>query len=463
MAKLAIKSRLTKFHIKSKLEKATSYFFKIHPVRHVVLGYLIYILLGWLLLCIPFLHKSGAAASVLDHLFISTSAVSTTGLATVSVYGTYNIAGQIIVLILIQLGGIGYMTFGSFIFLAQRRPLSKERMNIVNVVFALPESFKVYKFIRSVIIFTALIEIIGAVILYFLFLKAGVEGAFWSAIFHSVSSFCTAGFSLYDNSFENFPSHFGLNTVIAVLSYLGAVGFIVFVDVWRRLQGKIENVTLTTKIILWATFYVSIIGTFIFFITEPTVQNMPADKRLLASFFQVMTAMTTVGFNTLPIGSLCRASLLLIIVLMVIGASPSGTGGGLKSTTFSALWGLVKSTLKGEKEVSFWGRVIPDYRVRLAGAAFCFYVTFLLIGTYFLTLSDASMDFESILFEAASALGTVGLSTGITSSVTPISKIILIGLMYMGRLGPLTFGLSLVAGHNKKIETNAKKPEDLVI
>ncbi|OHB58937.1 MAG: hypothetical protein A2173_12150 [Planctomycetes bacterium RBG_13_44_8b] len=448
-------------HWKKRLESIVNYFFSIHPVRHVVLGYLTYILIGWILLCLPFLHKSGAAAGGLDHLFISTSAVSTTGLVTVSVSGTYNIIGQIIVLILIQLGGIGYMTFGSFIFLAQRRPLSKERMNIANVVFAMPESFKVYKFIKSVIAFTAVIEITGAIILYTLLRKAGVENAVWSAIFHSISSFCTAGFSLYDSSFENYSSHFGLNITIAALSYFGAVGFIVFVDVWRKLRGKIENVTLTTKIILWATFYVSIIGTVVLFITEPSIRQLPADKRLLASFFQAMTAMTTVGFNTIPIGGLSRASLLLIITLMVIGASPSGTGGGLKSTTFSALWGLVKSILKGKNEVSFWGRIIPEYRVRLASANFCFYIIFLLLGTYLLTLSDGAMDFEQILFEAASALGTVGLSTGITSSVTTMSKIILIGLMYAGRLGPLTLALSMFVGKQEKFAV--PKPDDLVI
>lgn len=449
------------FRGKKNIESIVRYFFSIHPVKHVVLGYLAYILIGWMLLCLPFLHKSGAVAGALNHLFISTSAVSTTGLVTVSVSGTYNIIGQIVVLILIQLGGIGYMTFGSFIFLARNKPLSRERMNIANVVFALPESFKVYKFIKSVIIFTALIESAGAVILYILLQKAGVENALWSAIFHSVSSFCTAGFSLYDNSFENYSLHFGLNIVIAVLSYLGAIGFIVFVDVWRRLKGKIESVTLTTKIILWATFYVSIIGTLVFFITEPSIRQLPADKRLLASFFQAMTAMTTVGFNTIPIGSLSRASLLLIITLMVIGASPSGTGGGLKSTTFSALWGLAKSILKGKDEVSFWGRIIPEYRVRLASASFCFYVVFLLIGTYLLTLSDAAIDFEKILFEAASALGTVGLSTGITSSVTAMSKIILIGLMYAGRLGPLTLALSMFTGKQEK--DASPKSDDLVI
>jgi trk system potassium uptake protein TrkH len=409
------------------------------------------------------MHRPDTTAHCLDHLFISTSAVSTTGLVTVSISGTYNLLGQIIVLVLIQLGGIGYMTFGSFIFLSRSKPLSKVRTDIANVVFTLPESFKVYKFIKSVITFTALIEITGAVILYMILRNKGIDNALWSAIFHSVSSFCTAGFSLYDNSFENFSSDFGMNMTIAALSYFGAVGFIVFVDVWRKLQGKIENVTLTTKIILWATFYVSVIGTFIFFITEPSIQPLPADKRLLASFFQTMTAMTTVGFNTIPVAAMSRASLLLITTLMVIGASPSGTGGGLKSTTFSALWGLVKSTLKGQKEVSFWGRTVPEYRIRLACATLCFYVTFLLIGTYLLSLCDNAVDFEKLLFEAASALGTVGLSTGITSSVTIISQIILIGLMYAGRLGPLTFGLSMFIGQHGKTELGQKQPDDLVI
>jgi trk system potassium uptake protein TrkH len=451
------------FREKNKLEGIANYFCRIHPVRHVVLGYLAYILIGGALLCLPIMQQLGSTATCLDHLFISTSAVSTTGLATVSVPGTYNFLGQIVVLILIQLGGIGYMTFGSFVLLAQSKPLSKIRMDIANVVFALPESFKVYKFIKSVIVFTAMIEIIGAVLLYAIFRQEGVDNALWSAVFHAVSSFCTAGFSLYDSSFENFSTNFGLNVVIAALSYFGAVGFIVFVDVWRRLQGKIESVTLTTKIILWATFYLSIIGTFIFFITEPSIQQLPADKRLLASFFQTMAAMTTVGFNTIPISAISRASLLLLTTLMVIGASPSGTGGGLKSTTFSALWGLVKSTLKGQREVSFWGRIVPEYRVRLACACLCFYVTFLLIGTYFLSLSDDAIDFEKLLFEAASAMGTVGLSTGITSSVTTMSKIILIGLMYAGRLGPLTFGLSLFVGRQREVEFGQKQPDDLVI
>lgn len=447
--------------IKRDIEGLLKYFCNIHPVRNVVLGYSLYAFIGCLILCLPFSVRQGSTATFLDHLFTSTSAVSTTGLVTVSISGTYTFFGQVIIMILIQLGGIGYMTFGSFIILAQNKILSKTRLDVLNTVFSLPESFKIYKFVKSVIIFTVSIELCGAVLLYQIFRSEGVENAVWQAIFHSVSAFCTAGFGLFDNSFENFAGHFWMNIVLAFLSYFGAVGFIVFVDVWRRLRGKIEYVTLTTKIILWSTFYISLAGTILFFITEPSIQSHSPEKRLMESFFQAMTAMTTVGFNTIPIGGISKASLLLIITLMVIGASPSGTGGGLKTTTFSAVLGLAKSAMKGRSEVSFWGRVIPEQRVRLACASFCFYSTFLLIGVYFLSLTDRTMDFEQLLFEAASALGTVGLSTGITSSLSVMSKILLIALMYIGRVGPLTFGLAMFV--DRVSDINSRQPEDLAL
>lgn len=450
--------------IKHHLEGMVTFLCSVHPMRHVVMGYLMYVTVGWMLLSLPFCHRSGSTAGGLDHLFISTSAISTTGLVTVSVSGTYNFLGQLIVMILIQLGGIGYMTFSSFVILSQNKALSKTRQDILSTVFSLPESFKIYKFVKSVIVFTAVVETVGAILLYFIFRNAGAENAVWKAVFHSVSAFCTAGFGLYDNSFESFSGHFWINTIIAALSYLGAMGFIVFVDIWRKIRGKITHVTLTTKIILFTSFYLSIIGTVLFFITEPSIQQLPGDKRLLASFFQAMTAMTTVGFNTVPIGAVSRASLLLIITLMVIGAAPAGTGGGLKCTTFTALWGLMMSVLKGRKEVSFWGRMIPELRVRLACVNFCFYVSALLAGTYLLSLTDRFVDFERLLFEAASALGTVGLSTGITGSLAAMSKLILIGLMYAGRVGPLTFGLALFfVNRPQTADTQAKHPDDLVV
>lgn len=208
------------------------------------------------------------------------------------------------------------------------------------------------------------------------------------------------------------------------------------------IRGKVEKITLTSKIILHTTFWLSIIGTLNIFLTESSIQQFPPDERLIASFFQTMTAMTTVGFNTIPISSITRASIILVTVLMIIGASPSGTGGGIKSTTLSAMLGVTGSVLRGDMKVSFWKNEVPNERIWTATATFCFYISFLLLGIYLLELTE-SFRFEQIVFEAASALGTVGLSMGITGNLTNLGKIILIFLMFIGRVGPLTFGMVL--------------------
>jgi len=413
----------------------------LHVARLAFLGYLSYIAAGWVFLCLPWAGK-GKPVSTLDHLFIATSAVSTTGLVTVSVADRYTLFGQIVVLLLIQLGGIGYMTLGSFVILSRRGELPEVRAKVGRTVFSLPASFRIDKFILSVIRFTLVIEFLGAIALYAAFRRAGVNEPLWSAVFHSVSAFCTAGFSLYNNSFEAFAADFWLNAVVAVLSYLGAIGFIVCVDLWRMVRGKVNHMTLTSKIILWTTFWLSVIGTALLFLGEPSLQGRPAGERLLAAFFQTMTAMTTVGFNTVPIAGLSKASILLIIVLMVIGASPSGTGGGIKSTTFSAVLGVMRSALRGEHEVRFWGKPIPLERIWIAVASLGFYLAALVIGTYLLDMTEPT-PFDRNFFEAASALGTVGLSTGITDGLTDLGKLILILLMFIGRLGPLTFGMAL--------------------
>ena len=190
------------------------------------------------------------------------------------------------------------------------------------------------------------------------------------------------------------------------------------------------------------TAWVSLTGIALFYVAEPTIQALPPYERLTASAFQVMAAITTVGFNTIPIGQLSQASLFLLIMLMVVGASPSGTGGGLKTTTFTALFGVIRSALLGREKVTFWCKEIPEDRIRVAIASLGFYVGALIAGSYLLALSERQ-PFEGLLFEAASALGTVGLSTGITAQLTPIGKLILVLLMFIGRVGPLTFGVAL--------------------
>lgn len=413
----------------------------LHPVRLVALGYLSYVLLGWLALSLPFFHVADAV-SPLDALFTSTSAVSTTGLATVSTGNAFNVPGQLAILILIQLGGIGYMTFGSFVVLSRSSVLSERRQQIGKTVFSMPEEFRVDKFIRSVIAFTVIAEAAGACALFVAFSRAGIDDPAWSAVFHSVSAFCTAGFGLYDDSFEGLRGNVTVNLILGILSYLGAIGFIVCVDAWRCLIGKTSRLTLTSRIILATTAWLSLAAIALFFVAEPSIRALPPYERLTAACFQVMTALTTVGFNTIPIGSLSQASLFLIIFLMVVGASPAGTGGGLKTTTISALVGVIRSAILGRTKVTFWGKEIPEERIRVAVASLGFYAGALILGCYLLALTE-SVPFEQLLFEASSALGTVGLSTGITAQLTPIGKLVLIGLMFIGRLGPLAFGIAL--------------------
>lgn len=430
----------------------------LHPVRLVAFGYLSYIIVGWILLAMPFCHTQ-APVSGLDALFTSTSAVSTTGLVTVSTGNNFNFTGQIVILILIQLGGIGYMTLGSFVVLSRSAVLSERRQQISKAVFCLPEDFRIDKFIRSVITFTLITETAGAVALFFAFSHAGVASPAWSAVFHCVSAFCTAGFGLYDDSFERLRGNVSVNIILGILSYLGAIGFIVFVDGWRRLIGKTVRLTLTSRIILSTTFWLSLAAIVLFFVAEPSIQSLPPYERLTAAFFQVMAAITTVGFNSIPIGAISQASLFLLILLMVIGASPSGTGGGLKTTTFTALYGVIRSSILGREKVTFWNREIPGERIRVAIASLGLYGGALILGCYLLALTE-SLPFEGLLFEAASALGTVGLSTGITSQLTPIGKLILIGLMFIGRLGPLSFGIALFFPPGKADEAGK---EDLAV
>lgn len=429
-------------------------------VRFVALGYLAYVLIGWLLLCLPFAH-TGKFIPALDNLFTSVSALSTTGLVTTSTGNDYSIWGQLIILLLIQIGGVGYMTFGSFVVLSHSDSISYLERDITKTVFSLPANTQIEHFIRSVIVFTVVTETIGSIALYFAFSAIGVQSPLWSAIFHSVSAFCTAGFSLYDNSMESFKTNVPINCIVGCLSYLGAIGFIVALDAWKTMARRSIRMTLTSKVILVTTLWLSIIGTVLFFLGEPAIRGLPFKDRLMTAFFQVMTALTTVGFNSIPIGRLSQASLFLIIMLMVIGASPSGTGGGLKTTTFSAVIGAVRSAMNGLDRVYYWGREIPPQRVWVAFASLGFYIFFVIAGCYALSLFE-DFRFEAILFEVSSALGTVGLSTGITASLSPIGKLVIVFLMFIGRLGPLAFGMSLFM-NKTKTKSMIKMFDDLAV
>ncbi|MDY8108487.1 potassium transporter TrkG [Fulvimarina sp. 2208YS6-2-32] len=412
------------------------------PAKLLLLGYLAYTIIGWILLSLPAAHED-VAVSALDNLFIAVSAVSTTGLATVDTATSYTFFGELVVLLLIQFGGLGYMTLGSFTFLAIQAKLNRTQEQTARTAFALPKDVAPAFFIRSVVVFTLATEAIGAGFLYLIFRADGLEDALWSAIFHSVSAFCTAGFSLYPDSFVRFADDVAVNVTIAVLSILGSMGFIIVADAYRRIVGRKSHFGFTSKVIFRMTALLIGGGTLLILVAEPSIGALPPYERLMAAFFQAMTASTTVGFNTLAIGGISDAVLIVMLVLMVIGASPSGTGGGMKTTSFAALIALVRSTLKGRDSIRFFKREVHDTQLNLAATTLCTYLGVLCVALYLLFLTETGIAFDVMTFEAVSALGTVGLSMGATGELSPLGKLIIIVLMLIGRLGVFTFGLAL--------------------
>lgn len=418
-------------------------YFSSTPQRQLTTGYLSYFLIGGLLLCLPFMTHDGV--SLIDNLFTSMSAISTTGLSTVDVANEYTFFGQLTILLLIQLGGIGYMTLSTFVMYRITHHFVGMRAKAFQTQFAVPECVTMGNMVNNIVRYTLVFEVVGALALYLFFVHAGVSQPMWSAVFHSVSAFCTAGFSIYSDNLMQFAGNVPVNLVIMVLSYAGAMGFIVISDLWRKVMRRGYRITFTTKVIMCITLGVTLWGTLQLFFFEPSFAAFAPGERLLVSLFQTMSAMTTVGYNTVDVSQLMPLSLFVLTVAMYIGASPSGTGGGLKSTTVSAVFAYVKSRLGLRREVTLAGRSIPDYRVNDALTIFIFYTMILFAGTYLLTLIESNrMEFLDLMFEAASALGTVGLSSGVCFSLSGAGKIVLIVLMFIGRVGVLTIGNAML-------------------
>ena len=426
---------------------------QLRPEQTLIIGYLFYALIGWLLLAIPVSHVN--QSSIMDTFFTAISAVSTTGLATVDIGTTYSFWGHLIILCLIQIGGIGYMTIVSFVFLATGHKLFYETEKMTAATFLLPDKFTFREFITQVIVFTTTLELLGAIALSIFFKYQGIENPIWNGIFHSISAFCTAGFCLFPDGFIQFQYNLCFNLMISVLSIAGALGFIVWFNFYKIFSREKLSLIFTTKVILSLTFSFIVIGSLTYFFLE---RVSGSSKEWTLAFFQTISAATTTGFNTVDIGHLKEPTLVLLFFLMVFGASPSGTGGGLKNNTFSALVGLVKSTIKGREAVSFWLREIPPKRLQIATATLAYYGFVLIFAVFWLSVVEEK-GFLSLLFEAASALGATGLSMGITADLTALGKGIICLLMLMGRVGILSFGLA-ISRHEKKKKLHTQDEED---
>ncbi|HDD35442.1 MAG TPA: hypothetical protein ENF30_01440 [Candidatus Desulfofervidus auxilii] len=418
--------------------------FNLSPPAILALSFAILILIGSFMLFLPFTHHGNL--SYLDSLFTAASAVCVTGLIVVDTGTKFTLWGQIIILLLIQVGGLGLMTFSTVILLLLGKPPSLKGRLVLQDILTHSPTKDLLSLVKEVILFTLIVELIGATVLTFHWKDIFPwSKAIFYGIFHAISAFCNAGFSLFSSSFEPFRTDYVLLLTIAVLLILGGIGFLVVTECLFRLQQRKKHLSLHTKLTLITVFCLIIFGTIFLFIFENknSLKGLSLSYKLLNAFFQAVTPRTA-GFNSLHIASLTDASLVLLMLLMFIGASPGSCGGGIKTTTFAVFVSFVRNKLEGKERVHVLSRTLPDETVYRAIVLFAlssfliFLTTIFLLSTQCYGLPHKAGILSSYLFEAISALGTVGLSTGVTSTLNNWGKIMIICLMFIGRVGPLT-------------------------
>lgn len=402
---------------------------KLSSGRLLVLGFAAVILLGAILLALPFTAKDGSPIRFIDALFTATSAVCVTGLVVVDTFDTFNGIGQAVIALLIQVGGLGIASVGvTFILLARRRVSYKERI-LVKDALSLDSVRGIVKLVQSILLMTLSFEAIGIIVNFIVFSKDyPLPRAIGLSVFHAISSFNNAGFDLFGGfvGMTIYKDNVLLNLTTCGLIIFGGLGFFVIKDVLYKRSFK--KLSLHSKVVLLMTGALLVSGTLLFKLTE----NLP----WLGAFFFSTTARTA-GFNTFPLSSFTNAGLFILVILMFIGASPGSTGGGVKTTTIFALVKQVHSSVTNRHCVAFKRKIPMEIAMKsfllvvLALALVC-------INTLILCILEPQYTFIQLLFETVSAFGTVGLSTGITPSLSAASKGIIILTMFVGRLGPLT-------------------------
>jgi len=432
--------------------------FHIHPLQKVLLSFLGLILTGALLLMLP--GMAIAQTSFTDALFTATSAVCVTGLITLDTAGHFTLGGKTLILLLIQLGGLGIMTFSLGLLSMLGKNLSLQWRFTFSDLYSGFEAVPARKIIRLILIYTLVIEGIASCILFFAFLPGrSVSAALGHAVFHAVSAFCNAGFSTFSDSLTRFQGNPLVILTISTAVILGGLGFIVLYELVSgpRLKGRrlFSRYTTHSRIILITTAILLLGGTLVFFLLEKShaMAGLSTSDRLLASFFHSVSCRTA-GFNSINISTLRESTLLATMALMFIGGSPGSIAGGIKTTTIAVIFLLLRAKFRGEEDVVIWGRSIEketiDRSMTLIILAFLFVslVTFIM-----LTIKDFDLghSFISVIFEAVSAFGTVGLSTGITGQLPIAEKYLIAAVMFIGRLGPLTLITALTLRHKKHL------------
>ncbi|HET6489271.1 MAG TPA: TrkH family potassium uptake protein [Syntrophales bacterium] len=435
------------------------------PERIFINSFAGLILAGAVLLWLPFSSTKGLGFT--DALFTAASAVCVTGLAVIDIGEDLSVAGQVITIFLFQIGGLGIITFSAFLFGIMGRGISFKGREIVQSTFLHTPRRDFFVILRSVLIATAIIESIGILILFSRFSQDFPAGtALFHAVYNAISAFNNCGFSLFSDKLIRYQGDIVVNLTIMGLIVTGGIGFVVIHEVFYRLRGNERKLSLHTKLVLIATGILIVGGAILFFIFERNhaIKDMPFVTQVLVSFFQSITPRTA-GFYTVDISQLTNATILMMIVLMFIGASPGSTGGGIKTTSATLLTLLIWNRWKGNEEVNIWNRTIPkDLITRTIAIIFASaFSVFLITSVLLLAESENLLPLQSrhvfveYLFETMSAFGTVGLSMGVTPKLNDLQKLAIILIMFAGRVGPLTLAFSLARRSVKKGITYAEE------
>lgn len=422
---------------------------KFHPAQTLLLSFLIVIIIGAAFLLLPKATAAGKTLNVLDAFFTSTSAVCVTGLIVVDTGTHFSFFGQMVILILIQIGGLGIMTFSSFLALFFGRGMAVKERVLMQEMLNIDRLGMIGRSLRLAVTLTFLFEAVGAVLLFFSWNRP--EWSFsdhvYHSVFHSVSAFCNAGFSLNADSFTGFSHNYAAMTVIMVLIVVGGLGFIVLMNIGgiriRPLHGRkiVRRWSVQTKVVLLITGILLFSGMLLLLFTQH-FSGTPFN-RFMQALFSSVTARTA-GFNTVDFGAFGVPAALLIIVLMFIGASPGSTGGGIKTTTVGILFASLVSIITGKSRIVLFKKSISYTVLNRALVVFAFSIIVISISTFLLTITEHA-PLITIFFEEVSAFATVGLSRGLTANLTEWGRVIIILSMFIGRIGALTLAFAITA------------------
>jgi trk system potassium uptake protein TrkH len=441
-------------------------FRQLAPGQIFILSFAGLILAGAFLLWFPF-SSSGESLDFIDALFTSTSAVCVTGLTVLDIGKDLSFAGQIITLFLFQIGGLGIITFSVFLFGIMGRGISFKEREIVQTAFLHTPKRDFIMILKAVLVSTLAVESIGVLVLFIRFSQEFPSGtAFYYALYHAVSAFNNCGYSLFPDNLIRYQGDWIVNLAVMSLIVLGGLGFVVHHEVYSRFRGRQKHLSVHSKIVIYTTAILILSGALLFYFFERNhvIRDMPIHAQVLVSFFQSVTPRTA-GFNTVDIGSLTNATILVTIILMFIGASPGSTGGGIKTTSATLLILLIWNRWKGYEEVNVFNRTIPKEQItKTISIIFAAAMSVFLITSILLLAGGADLPplksrhlFVEYLFETVSAFGTVGLSMGITPNMNDLQKLAIIIMMFAGRVGPLTLAFSLALRQFRKGITYAEE------